>query len=117
MDAALMYVSSPVVDGTFVYGFSNKRKGQLFCLDAKTGTVKWATEGRAGMNAAIQSAGADLLVLTTEGDLLVVKRNPGKFEEVRRYKVGEGQTWAHPVLLGRDVVIRDARSVAVWTLN
>ena len=112
-----MYMSSPVVDGGYIYGFSNKRKGQLFCLDAKTGTVKWSTEGRAGMNAAIQSAGSELVVLTTEGDLIVLKRSPEKYEEVRRYKVSDGQTWAQPVLLGRDVVIRDAQSVAVWSLN
>jgi outer membrane protein assembly factor BamB len=109
-----MYMSSPVVAGGYVYGFSSKRKGQLFCLDARTGTVKWSTDGRAGMNAAIQSAGADLVVLTTEGDLLVVKRNPEKFEELRRYKVAEGQTWAQPVLLPNGVVIRDAESVAFW---
>ena len=109
-----MYMSSPVVAGGYVYGFSSKRKGQLFCLDAKTGTVKWSTDGRAGMNAAIQSAGPDLVVLTTEGDLLVVKRNPEKFEELRRYKVAEGQTWAQPVLLPNGVVIRDAESVAFW---
>lgn len=72
--------------------------------------------GRAGTNAAIQSAGADLVVLTTDGDLLIVKRTQAKYEELRRYKVGEG-TGAHPFLLGRDVVIRDAQSIAVWTLN
>ena len=44
-------------------------------------------------------------------------RRSEAFEELRRYKVAEGQTWAHPVLLGRDVVIRDADSVAVWSLS
>ena len=112
-----MYMSSPIVDGTFLYGFSSKRKGQLFCLDAKTGTVKWATDGRAGMNAAIQSAGADLVVLTTEGELIVVRKSPEKYQEVRRYKVADGQTWAQPVLLGRDIVIRDAQSVSLWSLS
>ena len=112
-----MYMSSPIVDGTFLYGFSSKRKGQLFCLDAKTGTVKWASDGRAGMNAAIQSAGADLVVLTTEGELIVVRKSPEKYQEVRRYKVADGQTWAQPVLLGRDIVIRDAQSVSLWSLS
>jgi outer membrane protein assembly factor BamB len=110
-----MYMSSPVVDGAFVYGFGSKRKGQLFCLDAQTGTAKWATEGRAGTNAAIQSAGPNLVVLTTEGELLVVRRSPEKFEELRRYKVAETQTWAHPVLVAGGVVIRDADSVALWS--
>jgi len=111
-----MYMSSPVVDGTHVYGFSNKRKGQLFCLDTTSGTVTWSTEGRAGTNAALQSAGADLVVLTTEGELLVVKRNPAKYEEVRRYKVADGQAWGQPILLGKEIIVRDATSVAVLTL-
>jgi outer membrane protein assembly factor BamB len=112
-----MYMSSPVADGNFIYGFSNKRKGQLFCLDASTGTATWTTEGRAGTNASIQSAGVNLLVLTTEGDLLVVKRNPQKYEELRRYKVADGQAWAQPVLLLDQVVIRDAGVVTVWSLR
>ena len=111
-----MYMSSPIVDGTHVYGFSNKRKGQLFCLDATTGKVTWSTEGRAGMNASLQSAGADLVVLTTDGELLIVKRNPAKYEEVRRYKVADGQTWAQPVLLGNQIVVRDATTIAVLTM-
>jgi outer membrane protein assembly factor BamB len=112
-----MYMSSPVVDGTLVYGFGSKRKGQLFCLDGKTGVTRWATEGRAGTNAAIQSVGPHLVVLTTDGELLVLGRNPDRYQEVKRYKVSESQTWAHPVVLGSSLVIRDADSVAVWALK
>jgi outer membrane protein assembly factor BamB len=112
-----MYMSSPVAEGSLVYGFSNKRKGQLFCLDATTGTPKWTTEGRGGTNAAIQSAGDNLVVLTTDGELLVIKRTPVKYEELRRYKVADSQTWGHPVLLGRSIVIRDANSIAAWGLR
>jgi outer membrane protein assembly factor BamB len=111
-----MYMSSPVTDGSFIYGFGHKRKGQLFCLDARTGVARWTTEGRGGTNAAIQSAGDNLLVLMTDGVLQVLKRSPGKFEEVRRYTVAESETWAHPVLLGREIVVRDADSVAVWSI-
>src|SRR5688500_18599102 len=111
-----MYMSSPVGDGHTVYGFSTKRKGQLFCLDAKTGTVTWTTEGRGGSNAAPQSAGANLLVLTTDGVLMVAKRNPEKFEELHRYKVADSETWAQPVLLKDAVIIRTADAVTRWAL-
>jgi outer membrane protein assembly factor BamB len=112
-----MYMSSPVADGSYVYGLSSRNKGQLFCLDAKTGTAKWTTPGRAAGNAAVVSAGAHLVLLTNDGDLLVVKRSPERFEEVRRYKVAQAQTWSHPILIGNQVVIRDAESVSVWTLQ
>jgi len=110
-----MYMSSPVVDGSFVYGFGSKRKGQLFCLDAETGVAKWTTEGRGGTNAAIQSAGSNLVVLTTDGELLVVRRTPEKYDELKRYKVAESQTWAHPVLVPGGVLIRDAAALTLWS--
>jgi outer membrane protein assembly factor BamB len=110
-----MYMSSPVVDGSFVYGFGSKRKGQLFCLDAETGVAKWTTEGRGGTNASIQSAGPNLVVLTTDGELLVVRRTPEKYEELKRYKVAESQTWAHPVLIPGGVLVRDATALTLWT--
>ena len=112
-----MYMSSPVVDGGYIYGFSNRRKGQIFCADAKTGVVKWTTEGRSGANATLQLAGPNLVVLTTDGELIVVRKNPEKYEEVRRYKVADSQTWAQPVLLGRELVVRDATRVAVLSLQ
>jgi outer membrane protein assembly factor BamB len=112
-----MYMSSPVADGQVLYGFSNRRKGQLFCIDARTGTAKWTTEGRTGTNASLLSAGPHLVVLTTEGEMLVLRRNPGKYEEVRRYKVSSSPTWAHPALLKDAVVVRDAESLSVWALK
>jgi outer membrane protein assembly factor BamB len=111
-----MYMSTPVADGTFVYGFSSRRKGQLFALDAATGKAAWTTEGRAGQNASIVSAGPNLVVLTNDGDLIVVKRSPERFEELRRYKVSQSPTWSHPVLLGGQLIIRDAESVTLWQL-
>ncbi len=57
------------------------------------------------------------MVLTTEGDLLVVKRSPQQYEELRRYKVADGEAWAQPVLLLDQVVIRDAGFVTVWSLR
>jgi outer membrane protein assembly factor BamB len=112
-----MYMSSPVADGAFLYGLSNRRKGQFFCLDARTGVAKWTTEGRAAQNASFVNAGANVVALTSDGELLVLERSPERFEEVRRYKVAQTPTWAHPVLIGSQIVIRDADSVALWSLG
>jgi outer membrane protein assembly factor BamB len=40
-----MYMSTPVIDGDYLYGLSSKKKGQFVCLDARTGKTMWATEG------------------------------------------------------------------------
>ena len=83
-----MYMSSPVVDGTLVYGFGSKRKGQLFCLDAQTGAAKWTTEGRGGTNAAIQSAGPNLIVAH---DRRRPARRAANARQVRRAQALQGR--------------------------
>jgi outer membrane protein assembly factor BamB len=112
-----MYLSSPVADGSYVYGLSSKKQGHLFCLDAKTGQARWAADGRFARSATLQSAGPNLIVLTTDGDLVVVKRSPDKYEEVRRFSVASSTTWAYPVLLGSDLLVRNAEAVAMWSLR
>jgi hypothetical protein len=67
------------------------------------------------MNASLQIAGPNLVVLTTEAELLVLRKNPEKYEELRRYSVGEGQTWGQPVLLKSGVVVRTGDSVGLWS--
>jgi hypothetical protein len=62
-------------------------------------------------------AGANLVVLTTDGELLVVRRTTDKYEEIKRYKVAESQTWAHPVLVPGGVLVRDAAAVTMWSLK
>ena len=53
-------------------------------------------------------------MLTTDGELLVVRRTPEKYDEVKRYKVAESQTWAHPALVPGGVLIRDAAALTLW---
>ncbi len=48
-----MYMSSPVLVDDLLYGLSDKRRGQYFCLEATTGKTLWTSEGRQGENAAL----------------------------------------------------------------
>ena len=50
-EAAFFYRSTPVLDGMNLYGFGSRKKGQFLCLDARTGKLLWATQGRKAMNA------------------------------------------------------------------
>lgn len=103
-----MYMSSPVFGDGLIYGLSEKRKGQFVALDAKTGAVRWITEGREGEHASVMLTPANVLFLTNNADLIVVRRNTAKFEVEKRYDVAESATWAMPVFLGSDLLIRDA---------
>ncbi len=110
-----MYMSSPVYGDGLIYGFSDKRKGQFVALDAKTGVVRWITEGREGEHASVLLLPAHVVYLTNNADMIVTRRDTPKFEIAQRYDVGEAATWSMPVFLGTDLLIRDASGVTRLT--
>ena len=115
-DEVSMYMSSPVMNGTTLYGLSNRNRGQFFALDVATGRTLWTTPGRDGENASLIAAGALLLLSTTHAELIVARASPAKFDELRRYKVAESAVWAHPALAPRVVLIKDVDKLICWSL-
>ena len=108
-----MYMNSPVLSGDYLVGLSHKRKGQFFCLDARSGQTLWTTNGREGDNAAILAAGQFLLLLTDGAELTIARSDPKNFEVLKKYSVADSPTWAHPVVVGNRVLIKDASSLAL----
>jgi outer membrane protein assembly factor BamB len=106
-----MYMSTPVLADGVLYGLSARKKGQVVAIDAASGAVKWMTDGRAADQAAILLTPAHVLLLTTGGELVLVRRSPAKYEEERRYTVADSATWAVPVLLADGLIVRDASGV------
>src|SRR5215216_3026258 len=110
-----MYMSSPVFGDGLIYGHSSKKKGQFFAIDAKTGAVRWTTEGREGEHASLLLTPQHVVFLTNGADLIVAKRGASAFTVERRYEVAEAATWAMPVLLGSNILVRDATGLMLLT--
>ncbi len=110
-----MYMSSPVFGDGLIYGHSSRKKGQFVAVDAKTGAVKWATEGREGEHASLLLTPQHVIFLTNGADLIVAKRGTPAFAVEKRYEVAEAATWAVPVLLGSNVLVRDATGLMLLT--
>jgi outer membrane protein assembly factor BamB len=102
-----MYMSSPVVVGDTVYGFTSRNKGQFFALDLKTGAVRWTSPPRQAESASLTAAGGRVWCLTTEGALVVLKADPAAYAQVGRLDVAPSATWASPVLLGSQMLVKD----------
>lgn len=111
-----MYMSTPAVAGGTLYGLSHKSRGQFFAIDLVTGRTLWTTPGREGDNASILAAGQVLLLSTTNGELIVARANPARFEELKRYRIAESAVWAHPAVAGRLIVVKDVDKLICWTL-
>ena len=111
-----MYMSSPVVSGDLLFGFSHLKRGQFFCLDPRNGAIRWTWEGRQADNAAIVAAGAEVFFLTSDAELIVARRSGKGFEPLRKYPVADSPTWAHPVILSTGILVKDATTLALWGL-
>ncbi len=109
-----MYMNSPVLIDGLLYGLSHLRKGQFFCLEARTGKVLWTTEGREGENAAILKSGDSYFVLTSDASLIVARKNDKQFEQIARYQVADSITWSSPVILNNHILVKDASNVSLW---
>lgn len=107
------YMSTPVLDGGRLYGLSSRKKGQLVALDARTGALLKASEGRWAENAHLVVLPRHLAALTSGGELVILDRG---LKEQARYELTDSPTWAHPVFWGRQVFVRDATSLRAFGL-
>jgi outer membrane protein assembly factor BamB len=95
----------------YLYGLDHNI---LCCVDLATGTKKWKN-GRYGNGQILLLPDAgQLLVLSETGDLVLIRANPSKLEELARHNVLEGKTWNHPVLVGNRIYLRNAEEAACF---
>jgi outer membrane protein assembly factor BamB len=112
-DAVAAYMSTPVLVGGRLFGLSQRKRGQFFCLDAASGETVWLSEGRQGDNAAVLTGGGEVFFLTTGSELIVAPQEGEAFAPVRRYLVAESATWAHPVILNDGVLVKGKETLAL----
>lgn len=102
-------MASPVTDGEVIFGFSDRRKGQLFVLDPASGKVLWEDEGRGGDNAVLAMAGGFVLITGTDASLRVMRWDGETLDEVKRYELADSAVWAEPGWLGNGLLVKDTR--------
>jgi len=106
--------NTPVLKDGLVYGLSDK--GNLFCLNAGTGETAWTDAVKRGGNfGAIVDAGSCIVALASDGELIVFEASGKALAESAHIKVAETPVYAHPVLAGKRVFVKDQEAVALWT--
>ena len=110
-----MFMSSPVLVGGTIYGLTIRGRGQFVAIDAAGGRTLWNTQGREGENASLLGSSSWLLASTTDGNLVVARANPRKYDEVRRYQIAQSAVWAHPAVTRNSIIVKDADKVICWS--
>ncbi|HZM94665.1 MAG TPA: PQQ-binding-like beta-propeller repeat protein [Vicinamibacterales bacterium] len=111
------YVSNSVVIGDTLFGFSTRNSGQFFAIDARDGKVLWLGPPREAANSAVVKANNVIFFLNDDGELIVARSSRERFDIIARYTVSETATWAQPAISGNRIFIKDAGSIALWTID
>ncbi len=104
--------SSSVYHDGFIYGLDG---AILACMDASSGELKWKG-GRYGYGQVMLASG-HLIVVTEDGQLVLVRATPERHVEVARVAALEGQTWNHPAMSDGYLLIRNSNEMAAYDLR
>jgi outer membrane protein assembly factor BamB len=107
--------NTPVLKDGFLYGLSNKSR--LFCINADNGQTAWTDETPHQNFGSIIDAGSVLIATSSISDLVVFKPDGKSYSQLALIKVSENAVYAHPVLSGNRIFIKDSDSLILFTAN
>lgn len=122
----LSKTSTPLLAGESV--FSATQKGDLVCLDARTGREIWrsdkVTDHKAGPSIHLTPNGDAVFLYTNRGDIIRARLTAAGCEEISRAQLiepvrhfgGRKVTWSPPAYANRHVFVRNEREIVCASL-
>lgn len=103
--------ANPIVYQGKIYGLD---EGILVCLDLETGKRQWK-KGRHG-HGQMLLAGDLLVILSEQGQLVLVEATPEEYRELGSIPAIEGRTWNNPTLVDGVIYVRNHLEMAAYKL-
>lgn len=103
-----------VLSNGHIYGFSSEI---LTCIDFESGILKW--QNRSVGKGSLTYADGNLYVLSESNKVALVEANPDQYVEKGRFEIEDQgfPSWAHPVVCGGRLYIRNQGSLAVYNIS
>ena len=107
--------NTPVLKDGLLFGMSDG--SNFFCMNAQTGQVAWTDTTRRERFGAVLDAGDCLLALPNNSEMIAFKPSDRQYEQLALIKVADTPTYAHPVIAGNRIFVKDEDAVTMWTLE
>jgi outer membrane protein assembly factor BamB len=105
-------MSTPVViDG---HAYLHLRNQKFTCLDLATGKQKWTTTSRYGQYWSLVAQKDHILALDQNGELLLIRAKPERFDLLDSRKISDQETWGHLAVCGDQVFVRELNGISVY---
>jgi outer membrane protein assembly factor BamB len=109
--------NTPVLKDGLLFGLSDR--GNLFCINAQTGQTAWmdTTQRDRGGFAAIVDVGSCLLALPSNSELIAFEPSDKGYSQLAQIKISDTPTYAHPVIAGNRIFVKDQETVTMLMLK
>ena len=115
-DKEAPFFNTPVLKDGLLFGLT--KRGNFFCVNAQTGKAAWTDKARHGRGfASVLDVGSAIVALPTTSELIAFKPSAKGYTELARIKVAETPTYAHPVIAGKRIFVKDKDTVTLWMLK
>jgi outer membrane protein assembly factor BamB len=104
-------LGSPVLVRGYIFGIDgNVDGGELRCLEAANGEMKWKQNIGGG---ALIAVGGHLLALNERGELIVAEASPTAYRELGRAQVLGGHSWVAPAVADGKIYCKNNQGTLV----
>ncbi|MCI0682469.1 MAG: PQQ-binding-like beta-propeller repeat protein [Gemmataceae bacterium] len=107
--------NTPVLRDGLIFGLSAGKS--FFCMDAKTGDTLWTDDAKRGEAGAVLNAGAVMLALTGDSELVAFAPSNKTYTELASYKVSATPGLSYPIVAGHRVYVKGKDSLSLWVME
>jgi outer membrane protein assembly factor BamB len=108
-------IGTPVLSGKNLFTLGAGDRADLVCLDFETGNKLWSQPGF-GDYASFIAINDKILALNSIGELILLKANPAKYEELARTQIC-AKTWASPAYADGRIYVKDDAHLTALALT
>lgn len=108
--------NTPVLKDGYLYG-NEGRLGKLYCINAQTGETAWNDDTTHNRFASTLDLGEYILSLPATGNILIYEASNDSYKEVAVYEVAGTEVYAHPVVAGNKIFVKDKELLTCWEVK